>query len=227
MLCLSPHTFAMTKQITIKDIARMASVSHSTVSRALRKSPLVNFKTTERIRKLADEHSYRPSWIGRSLVTRETRTIGCVVTSIADPFVGPVVSGIEDAANEHGYSVFLANSNADPEREMRVVRSFQERRVDGVLVAASRVGALYAPELAELQMPLVLINNQSPGEYAHSVMIENIASARRLTRHLLDLGHRRIAYIGDRFGYHSDVERLGGYRRTMERTGIAFNPELV
>ncbi|MGH9584285.1 MAG: LacI family DNA-binding transcriptional regulator, partial [Bryobacteraceae bacterium] len=148
--------------VSIKDIGRLAGVSHSTVSRALRNSPLIPAETARRIQKIAKEAGYSASAVARSLVTRKTHAIGVVVTSIADPFNGEVVAGIEEAANRHGYSVILASSQADPEREIAVVRSFQERRLDGILVASSRVGALYMPLLSELKIPVVLINNQHP-----------------------------------------------------------------
>jgi len=214
-------------QVSIKDIAHAAHVSHPTVSRALRYSPLVNHETAERIREIAGRMGYWPNAIARGLVTKKTGTIGVVVTTIADPFVGEVVSGIEDLANDHGYSVFLANSNADPAREIKVVQSFQERRVDGILVAASRVGALYLPLLSQLRVPIVLINNQHPGEFVHSVVIDNVSASILAVQHLVQLGHRRIAYIGDQFGFQSDTERFDGYRQALALSDYPFRPELV
>jgi len=213
--------------VSIKDIARVAKVSHSTVSRALRNSSLVNRETAERIRRIAHEMGYRPSAVARSLVTKKTKTIGVVVTTIADPFIAEVISGVEEVANDHGYSVFLANSNADPDREVRVVHSFHERRVDGILVTASRVGALYIPLLVQMKVPIVLINNQHPGEFVHSVMIENVTAGREATQHLIQLGHHRIAYIGDQFGFQSDTDRFAGYRQALEMADLPFLPELI
>ena len=213
--------------LSIKDIARTARVSHSTVSRALRNSPLVNAETGALIRKIAADQGYTVSAVARSLVTRRTNTIGVVVTSIADPFVGEVVGGIEEFALAHDYSLLLATCHADPTREVRAVQSFQERRVDGVLVTASRVGALYLPLLAEMKVPIVLINNQHPGEFVFTVTIDNLHGARAAMRHLVDLGHRHIAYIGDQFGLQSDTERLTGYRQILDEAGIGFRPELV
>jgi DNA-binding LacI/PurR family transcriptional regulator len=221
------NTFATTGLVSIKDIARAAKVSHATVSRALRDSPLVNQETADRIRQIARGMGYRPSAVARSLVTKKTNTLGVVVTSIADPFIAEIVSGIEEMANDHGYSVFLANSNADPDREVKVVQSFHERRVDGIVVTASRVGALYLPRLAELQAPIVLINNQHPGQFAHSVRIDNIIASREATQHLIQLGHRRIAYLGDQSGFQSDTERFTGYRQALELADLPFRPELV
>ncbi|HKA17797.1 MAG TPA: LacI family DNA-binding transcriptional regulator [Blastocatellia bacterium] len=212
---------------SIKDIARAAKVSHSTVSRALHNSPLVSHETAQRIREIAREKGYRPSAIARSLVTRRTKTIGVVVTRIADPFIAEVVNGIEEVANDHGYSVFLANSNADPDREVKVVHSFHERRVDGILVTASRVGALYMPLLTEMRVPTVLINNQHPGDFVHSVMIDNVIASSQATEHLIHLGHKRVAYIGDQYGFQSDTERFAGYRRALGIADVPFLPELI
>ncbi|MEI9967499.1 MAG: LacI family DNA-binding transcriptional regulator [Terracidiphilus sp.] len=111
----------------------LARVSHPTVSRALQNSPLVNPATAAKIRKIAEAAGYRPSAVARGLVTRRTRTVGLVVTTVADPFAGEVACGIEQAAHDHGYAVFLANSNCDAERERRVVQELAERRVDGLL----------------------------------------------------------------------------------------------
>jgi DNA-binding LacI/PurR family transcriptional regulator len=215
------------KPASIKDIARMAGVAHSTVSRALRNSPLVNSETTEKIKRIAREAGYRTSAAARSLVTRRSDTIGVVVTNIADPFVAGVVSGIEEAADEHNLSVFLANSNAEPEREVRVAQKFEERRVDGIIVTASRVGAQYVPLLTHMQVPIVLLNNQHPSQYAHSVMIDNVEASLNVTRHLSALGHRRIAYLGDRNGYQSDAERHEGYRRALHERGLTYDSSLV
>src|SRR5271156_895586 len=100
------------RQPSIKDIAKIARVSHSTVSRALQNSPLVNAETAEKIRQIARESGYRASAVARGLVTRRTQTIGLVVTTVADPFASEVVSALEQAANDRGYAVFLAASNA-------------------------------------------------------------------------------------------------------------------
>jgi DNA-binding LacI/PurR family transcriptional regulator len=213
--------------VSIKDIARAANVSHSTVSRALRNSPLVKRETIALVRKIADEKGYRVSAVARSLVNQRTDTIGVVVTSIANPFVGEVVSGIEEYALAHDYSVILATSDADPARELHAVRSFHERRVDGILVNSSRVGALYLPLLAEMRVPIVLINNHHPGEFVYSVTIDNFNGGREATRHLVELGHRRIGYVGDQFGLQSDTERFAGYRQVLEEADIGFHPELV
>ena len=155
-----------------------------------------------------------------------TEAIGVVVTSISDPFNGEVVAGLEEVANEEGLSVILATSQALPEREMSVVRGFQSRRVDGIVVASSRVGSNYSSMLADLQIPVVLLNNQA-AEFTYSVRIDNTRGSFDATNHLLQLGHRRIGYVGDRLGLHSDFERRAGFLEAMEKAGITVPADFV
>jgi DNA-binding LacI/PurR family transcriptional regulator len=108
-----------------------------------------------------------------------------------------------------------------------VVQSFAERRVDGIVVTSSRVGALYLPLLSEMRVPIVLVNNQHPGAFVHSVSIANVAGSRDAANHLIELGHRRIAYLGDQFGSQSNKERFTGYQQALEASGIPFVPELI
>lgn len=215
------------KQISIKDIAREVRVSHPTVSRALRGSPLVKPETAERIRQIAEQMGYRPNAVARGLATNKTWTVGALVTSIADPFTAEVFGGVEELANDNGYSVFVANCSEDPARELRVVRLFQERRVDGILVLSSRVGALHMPLLRQLRVPIVLVNSEHPDQFAHSVMIDNVGGACMAVQHLINLGHRRIAYLGDRLGFRSDIERFAGYREALGLADYSFEPDLV
>jgi len=102
-----------------------------------------------------------------------------------------------------------------------------ERRVDGIIVTSSRVGSDYLPMLAELNVPMVLVNDQYPGEFVHSVMIANEDGSRAATEHLIELGHKRIAYVGDRSGYQTETERLKGYMQALAKAGIEFAAELA
>jgi LacI family transcriptional regulator, repressor for deo operon, udp, cdd, tsx, nupC, and nupG len=223
----APDVRGKSRPVSIKDIARALGISHSTVSRALRDSPLVRAETVSEIKEKAYALGYRPSAVARSLVTRETRMIGLVVTTIADPFHGEVMTGVEEVAGAAGYSVILASSHREPEREIRAVRALQERRVDGILVASSRVGDLYLSAMTEMRVPIVLINNQYDGHLVYSVSVDNESAARDAVRHLIDLGHKRIAYLGDKFGSHSDADRLAGYRSALDSAGIPFDSDRV
>ncbi len=221
----------MTKnaRISIIDIAKAAGVSHSTVSRALSGSSLVNASTKARIQQLAREMGYSPDAWARSLVMGRTRTIGVVVTTVADPFIAEVIQGIESTAYEHGYTIILATSNSDPAREMAAVEMLQSKRVDGMIVTSSRVGALYQRHLERVDAPVVLLNNHSEesGRYVFSVSVDNQHGGRLATQHLIERGHRRIAYISGPEGTSSSAGRLGGYQQAMAGAGIASDPKLV
>lgn len=214
-------------RVSIKDIAKAAGVSHSTVSRALRNSPLVNAETAAHVRRIAEEMGYIPNVVAQSLVTQRTYTVGLVVTAISDPFIDQIVEGIEDLATREGYSVFLSSSHADPGREIAVVETFHRRRVDGVIVLASRVGSMYTERLQELGVPIVLINNQAEGAYLYSVSADDLEGARQAVRHLLDLGHRCIGYAGCHFRPPSNRRRLEGYRQALAQAGLPYESDLV
>ena len=216
-------------RVSIKDIAKAAGVSHSTVSRALSDSPLITAETKAQIRRLAREMEYTPDARARSLVMGETRTVGIVVTTIADPFMAPVVQGIESAAYENGYSVILASANSDPTREIAAVEMLRGKRVDGVIVTASRVGALYQDHLGQIGVPVVLLNNHSEqsGRYLYTVTVDNQHGAHLATQHLIELGHRRIGYISGPASHSSNTGRMEGYRRALTQAGIPFASELV
>jgi DNA-binding LacI/PurR family transcriptional regulator len=215
--------------VSIKDIAKAAGVSHSTVSRALSDSPLIKAETKARIQRLAREMGYSPDARARSLVMGQTRTVGVVVTTIADPFAAEIVQAIEHTAHDHAYTVILCSSNAEPEREIAAVKMLRSKRVDGVIVTSSRVGALYQEHLERLGVPIVLINNHSEdsGRYTYSVSVDNRHGGHLATTHLIQLGHRRIAYISRPSDYRSNLERLTGYRQALDAAGILFDPDLV
>ncbi|HEY54398.1 MAG TPA: LacI family transcriptional regulator [Caldilineae bacterium] len=210
----------MSKRVSIKDIAELAGVSHSTVSRALHGRGRMSEETRMRIIALAEDVGYTPDALARGLVSGETRTIGVVVTTIADPFVVQIVDGIESVAQEAGYSVFLSASHNDPDREMAVVETFRQRRVDAVIVTASRVGALYADILEDFGAPIVLINNMHASKYLYSVSADDVSGAQMAVEYLLAKGHQRIAYIGSAERPLSSQRRWRGYLQAHKRFGI-------
>lgn len=163
------------RRISIQDIARRAGVSHSTVSRALRDNPLISPKVREEIKQLAREMNYVPNAIAPRLLSSRTNTIGVVVTSIADPFFALVVEGIEQVASKAGLSVVLSASHRDLEQEIAAIDSFHRRRVDGILVADSRINKQLTQQYAQIAVPTVLINSQSEyqSEMFHSVAIDD------------------------------------------------------
>jgi DNA-binding LacI/PurR family transcriptional regulator len=172
---------------------------------------------------------YTPNVVARSLKERRTNTIGLVVTSIADPFVGRVARGIEEVAAGAGIDILLSISRNDPEQEMAVIESLHRRRVDGIIVAAGLIGEQYASRLARIDVPTVLINQQAEGHYhtLHSVSVDDYGGARLAVEHLLALGHRAIGYLGVGNRPRSNRRRLEAYCDTLAAAGVAFTDDRV
>jgi len=210
--------------VSIKDIARAADVSPSTVSRALNDHPSISSETKARVRRLAQEMGYTPSLLARSLVTKDTATIGLVITHASDPFLARLVAGVEDAAQSNGYSVFLSSSYRDAGREQRVIRSFYERRASGIIVAGSQIDAGYLQLRERFPLPIVLTNCRT---YPYSVSTDNQSGARQAVEHLVQLGHRRVAYGANQHSYRTNRGRLAGYQAILGQREIPPEEELV
>jgi DNA-binding LacI/PurR family transcriptional regulator len=212
------------RTVSIEDIAQVAGVSHSTVSRALRDSPLISDDVRAQIRQLALDMGYTPNAIAQSLQMQRTNTVGLVVTSIDDPFLADIVKGVEEVARTAHVGVFLSASHHDPEQEMAVIESFHRRRVDGILIESSRISSAYAERLARINVPTVLINGQSesPAHVMHTVAVDDYSGARMAVEHLLALGHRTIGYLGVSNRPRSNTRRFEGYRDALLAAGAPF-----
>ncbi len=212
--------------VSIKDIAREAGVSHSTVSRALSGSALVNAETAERIRDLAREMGYTPSAIGRSLVTRRTRTLGLVVSRLTNPHIAQVAHAVEVTAMDHGYSVLLCSAGS-PDREVAAVQMLRERRVDGIVVQSSVIGDRYMSLLNDVQAPIVLINNQRDGQYVYSVDCDNRQGGREAVAYLVAKGHTRVGYVAGPAEALANRQRRQGWRDALAEAGLPHGDDLV
>jgi DNA-binding LacI/PurR family transcriptional regulator len=214
----------MQKAVSIKDIAKAAGVSPSTVSRALHDHPRISEATAAQIHHLARKMGYTPSLVARNLATQQTNTIGLVISCITDLFVGELVIGIEQEARSHGYSVFLISSYRDAEREKEAVQSLHERRTIGIIVTGSQIDEGYLAMRARFPQPIVLIN--CPG-YPHSISTDSLAGARQAVEHLVHLGHRRIAYVANRRSHQANLDRLRSYEAVLAHHAIPLDRELV
>jgi DNA-binding LacI/PurR family transcriptional regulator len=213
--------------VTIKDIAKQAGVAHTTVSRALHNSPLISTKTTERVRTIAAELGYRPSVAARSLKTNRSQVLGVIVSHIADPFFSEILQGIDDVAQQSGYSLFIAAAQHDPGREKAIVQTMREHRVDGVILCSTRFTPEQSQQLLSYNIPIVAINNQAAEDYRYSIYHDDVDGGRQVSRHLISLGHRRIAYLGDALSGRTTQDRLSGFQQEMEAAGLNIQPEYI
>ncbi|MHB0923638.1 MAG: LacI family DNA-binding transcriptional regulator [Bellilinea sp.] len=205
---------------TIKDIARRTGVSHSTVSRALRGDPLISEETAERIRQAAQEMTYTPSAAARSLKTNRSLVLGVIVSSIDDPFFSEIVFGIEDIAQQAGYRLFIAASQHDASREQKIVQALMEHRADGVIICSSSYSAEQGRQLFENGFPIVVVNHQGAENFNYSIFHDDMDGSRQITRHLIDQGHHKIAYLGNSLSGRTTLDRLSGYQAELEAAQI-------
>jgi len=212
------------RSITIQDVAVAAGVSLATVSRALADSPRVKPETRRRIQALAKEMGYTPSAIARGLATKRTWTLGVAVRDIADAYIAELVRCIDRQALQRGYTLLLSHSGDDPKREPAAINILRQQRVDGIIVADPSVDDALLTAVGEDGTPAIVIDRpQSP----YSVGTDNLAAAQMAVEHLLDLGHTRIAYIGDTRNWQESEERWAGYERGLAQRGLSPSPPLT
>lgn len=212
---------------TIKDIAKHAGVSHTTVSRALHHSPLISTQTTQRIQEIAIQLGYHPSVAARSLKTNRSQVLGVIVSHIADPYFSEILEGIDDAAQENGYSLFIASAQRDPRREDAIAKTMREQRVDGVILCSPHFTAEQKRQMQSYNIPIVAINNQSDDDYRFAIYHDDVDGSRQICQHLIDLGHRSIAYLGDVSSGRTTRERMEGFKQAMQAAGLKVQQEYI
>jgi len=212
---------------TIKQVAARAGVSIKTVSRVINGSVYVSEAARRRVARAIAQLNYRPNALARGLVTGRSRSIGLVIADIANPFFPPMVRAIEDAAAARGYNVILCDTDEDADRERGAISVLLERKVDGLILSASRVPEAFLRQLAVDRVPLVVVNRVVRHPRIAAVLVDSVAGGRLATEHLLAMGHRRIAYLAGPCASFSNRSRLRGYRQALARAGLPFDPDLV
>ncbi|HOQ08061.1 MAG TPA: LacI family DNA-binding transcriptional regulator [Clostridiales bacterium] len=208
---------------TIKDVAKRAGVSVATVSRVINGSSRVSPATAKKVRTAVAELNYRPNLLGRNLRKTRSERVLVLIPNIANPFYAEIVKGVEDVASQHGYSIMLCNTDSDPEREKRYVKMLKSRLADGAILMASEMTGEELTELS-LEIPIVQCCEYKAGLPITHVSINNEMAAYKAVKHLIGLGHKKIAFIGARNQFLSSLRRKEGYLRALEEAGIDFDP---
>jgi len=214
------------KKITIKEIAELAGVSRSTVSRVLSGGAFVNKNTRDKILKIIEEKEYKPSIIAQSLRTNRTRTIGLVLADIENPFYSRVAKGVIDAAEAKNYNVILCNSNNDINLEERDIRTLTERGVDGFLLTTVELKMKTIENLRDKGFPFLLIDCKLDIPGVNYVVNDDYYGAELATEYLINLGHKKIFFLGNR-KLLSLRERFRGFKDTLKRYEINNNDNFV
>ncbi|MBF4572164.1 LacI family DNA-binding transcriptional regulator [Herbiconiux sp. VKM Ac-1786] len=213
----------------MKNVADLAGVGVKTVSRVINQERYVSADTIARVMRAAEQLQYQPDVQAGNLrrADRRTDTLGLLVGSVANPFSAAVHRAVEDAAVQRHVAVFASSLDDDPERERASVEAFLRRRVDGLILTTIQPSQAYLWPQLEQGMPVVFVDRKPNGVMADTVLTDNLDGAARATRHLLDAGHRRIAFLGDSEEIYTVKERRRGYLDALRAAGIAPDPRLV
>ena len=214
---------------TMRDVAATAGVSVMTVSRVLNGATGVAPDTATRVERAIAELGYRRNDIARHLRQKgqATRTIGLVVDDLGNPFYSALARAVEDAAYRRGYLVLVGSTNNDPYREREVVTAFSARQVDGLILVPTSGNQTFLSAQLATGTPMVCADRTARGLDVDTVTVDNRDAAMRAVTHLLDHGHRRIAYLGDQHSIWTLKERYAGYGAALAAAGLSVDPDLV
>ncbi|MCH3967262.1 MAG: LacI family DNA-binding transcriptional regulator [Atopobiaceae bacterium] len=221
----------MSDKVTLRDIADEVGLSITSVSLVLNDKPCrLSPASKDRIRECATRLHYVPNQIARSLVMRQTHTLGLVVPNIESRFFASLAKSLEERCRQDGYALFITNSNDRSESDLELIRMLVERGVDGLfLVVSSEVGENdeLVRAISELSVPAVLVDRVLDGVPCDRVQFDNELGAYLACHYLIECGHKRVAAVVNATGSRSGRERLAGYRRAMREADLPVAPEYV
>lgn len=219
----------VTKRPTMRDVANVAGVSLMTVSRVVNGEPGVLPETAARVERAIRQLGYQRNDMARQLRRKEqlTKAIGLLVDDIANPFFATLARAVEDAARLHSCVVLIGSSNDSLKREREVVSAFCARRVDGLIVVPVAGNHRFLSEQQALGVKVVCVDRPADRLETDTVLVDNRRGAHHAVRHLLEQGHRRIGYVGDREDIWAVSERYTGFKEAFAEAGLVPDPALV
>lgn len=220
------------KKVTIKDVAKKADVSPSTVSRVISDNPNISQATKDRVRAIMNKLNYHPNAIARSLVTKQTNTIGLVMSrptdrAFANPFFSEIIQGISEFAKEKHYNLMISASKDYKFEYEETLKLFKDGRVDGLILMSARVNDKLIDSLRNLNCPFVLIGRCPQFSDIPRVDNDNIKAAFEMTEFLIQKGAENIALLTGPAEYVVSRDRIAGYKKALKKYGISFRKDLI
>jgi LacI family transcriptional regulator len=216
----------MSRRPTLRDVSVLAGVSAKTVSRVINDDPAVAPGTAERVQAAILELGFHPNPVARSLRMGRDDAVGLVVENIADPFMAEVTGAVEEMARERGMFVVIASAGYAPENERAVVSGLTNRRVAGLIITPTSGDHSYLNQ-SPTRFPTVFVDRPPIQHDADTVLADNEGGARTGTKHVIDHGHRRVAFVGDRLHIYTTRLRYQGFRAAMLDAGLPVDERLV
>jgi len=216
-------------QITIKDIAKKLNISPSTVSRALKDHPDINFNTRDAVKKIAREYNYRPNKIALSLLQNQSKTIGVIIPEIIHHFFSSVISGIEDVFYRENYNIIICQSQESYEREIKNVQTLLSSHIDGILMSISKEtqNLDHIKNIQEVGLPLVFFDRIAEEIETDKVIVDDFGGGYQATEHLIQIGCKRIAHFYGPLNLLIGRNRFNGYEKALKDHNIPSDPELT
>lgn len=213
---------------TMKDIARLAGVSTSTVSHVINKSRFVSDEIAERVNNAAQQLNYAPSALARSLKMNRTKTIGMLVITSTNPFFGEVVKGVERSCYHQGYNLILCNTEGDNQRMKASINTLLQKRVDGLLLMCSTLEGERLDVFDRYPDIPIVVMDWGPILFASDKIQDNsLQGGYMAAKHLIECGHKEIGCITGPLIRHQAQMRYEGYKRALAEAGIAINPDWI
>ncbi len=215
----------MNRKICLKDIAEKVGVSTALVSYVLnnKKEGRIKKSVAERIKEVALELNYRTNQIAKSLKTNKTFTIGLVVADISNPFSSSLARIIEDEADKNNYTVLFGSYDESLQRSDKLIDTFLNRQVDGLIIAPGENLASQITLLQQQNIPFVLVDRYFPEIHTNYVAMDNFNASCSAVQHLIDCGYQRIGMMTLKTSLFNMRERKRGYIETLQKNGIAFD----
>lgn len=212
---------------TIYDVARLAGVSSATVSRVLNHHATVKPATRERVMRAIRELDYQVNLLASALNTGQTRTIGLILPDIANPFFAEIARGVEESAAENGFNIVMCNTHEQVEREASYVQVLRQKHVDGIIFTSAYLDDRNIVALHNSGFPLVLVSREVEELAVDSIRTDDFAGGYQATRHLIALGHTRIALLAGPLRTKPSLDRKKGYEAALERADLPLDPALT
>lgn len=205
--------------VTIKDVAKLAGVSISTVSRVINNSKPVSPEVRRRVIDAIDELEYKPNQVARSLVTRKSNLIGIILTDIGNSYIAQMIRGIEEVGRMYNYDIILSSSYGDPNREMELAELLRSKQVEGIIFISETANRDVIDTIRGFKIPSVYLNKYYRDESFPSVSIDNFEGAYRMTDYLQKLGHEKILYITANENDVNSIEnqKIEGYKKSVAK----------
>jgi LacI family transcriptional regulator len=212
---------------TIKDVANLAGVHPSTVSRVINNDSRISEKTKNKVLLIIKKLGYTPNAIARGLKTKRTNTLGMLIPDITNPFFAEIARGVEDAANKNNFNVILCNTDDKLKKERTYLEILRGKRVDGLILGTAHIRDKSILELEKKKFPYILVSRNIEGLDKNCVIVDDVAGGIIVTEYLIKLGHRRIAHITGPLKTRSALNRLKGYKLALKKYEIEYRDELA